>query len=396
VSSGTALTTSPSPSRCWAAPAVALYPAWWRQRYGEDQSAFLSDLKGEGRSVLRVLPNLVAGAARARLSGTGAPPTPAVWWSRTRAGVTLSTLPVMLLLPLMVLAGSRGVFSNGAGHIGVAARVAQHAGQAIFLASLLTLLVLTWGWRILVSEAEHVPRGTARLRYEAAMASPVAALGTALGLSAIASRVRAGGVLLSSSWAWSPTTHRYYGVSAVWTRGHPLLVASLHDAAWVFAIGGWVVAAALVGRAARRAPSTYRLVRSGVRVARATAVCAGALAVTFTVYELAIIPAALAPRARRQRRLQPHPASSGAADSPRLQRLERPRRPRRPHESAFGKRGSLDRTRGALRRLLGAGNPPRRPLDARGRGARSDLRQVPATSAVGFLRPFSTETARHG
>jgi hypothetical protein len=269
--------------------AVALYPAWWRQRYGEDQSAFLSDLKGEGRSVLRVLPNLVAGAARARLSGTGAPPTPAVWWSRTRAGVTLSTLPVMLLLPLMVLAGSRGVFSNGAGHIGVAARVAQHAGQAIFLASLLTLLVLTWGWRILVSEAEHVPRGTARLRYEAAMASPVAALGTALGLSAIASRVRAGGVLLSSSWAWSPTTHRYYGVSAVWTRGHPLLVASLHDAAWVFAIGGWVVAAALVGRAARRAPSTYRLVRSGVRVARATAVCAGALAVTFTVYELAII-----------------------------------------------------------------------------------------------------------
>ncbi|MGO8876532.1 MAG: hypothetical protein ACLQNG_12315 [Acidimicrobiales bacterium] len=32
--------------------AVALYPAWWRQRYGEDQSAFLSDLKGEGRSVL--------------------------------------------------------------------------------------------------------------------------------------------------------------------------------------------------------------------------------------------------------------------------------------------------------------------------------------------------------
>lgn len=268
--------------------AVALYPPWWRERYGEGQSAFLSDLKGDGRSVLRALPDLVAGAARARISGTGAPATAAVWWSRTRAAVTLSTLPVMLLLPLMVLAGSRGFFSNGNGQIGVAAAVAQRAGAVIFPVLLLTVLVLTWGWRILLNGAGSVPRGSGRLRYEAALASPVAALGMALGLSAVASRVAAGGALLSSSWAWSPSKHRYYDVSAVWTKGHPLLVASLHDAAWVFAIGGWIVAAVIVGRAAQRVPSTHRLVYSGVWVARVAAVCASLLAVAFTVYELAI------------------------------------------------------------------------------------------------------------
>jgi|GEM_PF-1248697 hypothetical protein len=277
---------SGEPVSLLARAAIALYPTWWRDRYGEDQLSFMSDLRHEGRSVARALPNLLAGALRARVSGTGAPALPSLWWSRARASVTLSTLPAMLLLPLMVMATERGFYSSGSGQFSAGQHVAETAGGVLFPVLLATGLVLLLGWRVLVHQARRVPKGGGRVRFEAAMAAPVLALGGALALSWLSSRLSPAG-LESAWWYRSPTTHRWV-VHETWAPGHPLLGPSLHEAAIVWALVGWTVAAVLVGRACARAPLAPDAIRGGVLVARLTAVCTVVLAGAFSVYALAI------------------------------------------------------------------------------------------------------------
>jgi len=268
--------------------AVGAYPGWWKARYGEDQLSFIADLRAEERSVLRVLPNLIIGAAKARLFGTGAPPLPSTWFSRTRAAVGVSTLPAMLLLPLMVVATSRGYYANGDAVLSACGRVAEDAGQVMFVALLVTILALCSGWRVLLNRARQVPRGVARLRYEAALMAPALALGAGLGLSTLRDRL---GVpkIVGSDWAWSPRRHAYYDISIHWSPGHPLLAAVLHSAALVCGFGGWMLAVVAIGRASRRVPATGESLRSGVVVAGVVAVSTAVLATAFAVYDLAIV-----------------------------------------------------------------------------------------------------------
>ncbi|HXY43539.1 MAG TPA: hypothetical protein VEH29_05090 [Acidimicrobiales bacterium] len=270
-----------------ARAAVALYPRWWRERYGEDLLSFVTDLRFDDRSVLRALPDLVAGALRARLSGSGAPAMPSLWWARARASVTLATLPAMLLLPLVVLAMERGAYTNGAGQLSAGQRLAETAGGVLFPILLVTGIVLLFGWRLLVAQTPEVPGGAGRFGFEAAMAAPVLVLGGALALSWLSNRLSPDG-LKSASWARAPGTHRWV-VHLTWASGHPLLGPALHEAAFVWAVAGWTLAAVLVARACRRAPLATGAIRAGVLVARLTAACTVALAAAFTVYALAII-----------------------------------------------------------------------------------------------------------
>jgi hypothetical protein len=267
---------------------VALYPRWWRDRYADDQQCFMADLRSEGRSVARAVPDLVAGAVRARISGTGAPSEPGLWWARTRASVATSTLPVMLLMPVMVVATARGFYGGGSGELSTAARVANDAASVLFLALVATLLVLVWGWAVLLGQASDMQRGPGRWRYGGAVGAPAVAVGGALVLSTVASHLGAGAVT-GASWRWSAARHAFYDISIVRGPGNPLLVSSLREAALVCAIGGWMIAAVAVTRAARRAPITYDGVRSGVLISRVVAVCAAVLAAAFAVFELAIV-----------------------------------------------------------------------------------------------------------
>lgn len=137
--------------------AIALYPSWWRDRYGEDQLGFLADLRGEGRSVAQVLPNLFAGALRARISGTGMPATPPAWRYRTRSSALLATLAAMPLVALGFGAIHQGFYSSGRAQLSTAGRVAQDARDLLGWACLIMVLVLIYGWRILLGQARELP-----------------------------------------------------------------------------------------------------------------------------------------------------------------------------------------------------------------------------------------------
>ena len=268
--------------------AVACYPPWWRARYGDDQLGFLADLHAEGRSVARVLPNLVAGAAWTQLSGTGMPATPSAWRNRARTSVTASALAAMPLMILGLYASHRGGYWSGNGRLSTAARVAADAGNFLFPAFALVLLMLLFGWRILISQALELRPGAARRRYVAAVAAPFIAVASGLGLWSLASHISPGGVT-GGSYKLSPTTHRFYDVTLVVSPGDPRLVAFLHAAAIVCGFGGWLVAAVLVGRAAsRRGPATAGAIRTGVWLSRTATGATVLLSLAISVYVAAL------------------------------------------------------------------------------------------------------------
>ncbi|MGA9076743.1 MAG: hypothetical protein WB383_00175 [Acidimicrobiales bacterium] len=268
--------------------AVACYPPWWRARYGDGQLGFLADLHAEGRSGARALPNLMAGAVWTRLSGTGMPPTPSAWRNRARTSVTASALAAMPLMMLGLYASHRGGYWSGNGRLSTAGRVAEDAGNFAFFALALVLLMLAFGWRILISQAHELRPGAARRRYVAAMATPFIAVASGLGLWSLASHISPGGVT-GGSYKLSPTTHRFYDVTVVVSPGDPRLVTFLHAAAIVCGFGGWLVAAMLVGRvAARRAPATARAIRTGVWLSRIGTGATVLLRLAISVYVAAL------------------------------------------------------------------------------------------------------------
>ena len=268
--------------------AVACYPQWWRARYGDDQLSFLADLRAEGRSVALVLPNLMAGAAWTRLSGTGMPATPSVWRDRARTSVTASTLAAMPLVILGLYATNRGGYWSGNGRLSSAARVAEDAGNLVFPALTLVFVMLLFGWRILISQARELRPGEARRRYFAAMATPFLAVASGLGLWSLASHVNPG-IVTGGSFKISPTTHRFYDVTLFVSPGDPRLVAFLHAAAIVCGFGGWLVAAVLVGRAAaRRGPASARAIRTGVWLSRIGTGATVLLSLAISVYVAAL------------------------------------------------------------------------------------------------------------
>jgi hypothetical protein len=235
-----------------------------------------------------VLPNLLAGAAWTRLSGSGMPATPSAWRDRARTSVTASALAAMPLMLLGLYASNRGGYWSGNGRLSTAARVAEDAGNFMFPALVLVFVMLLFGWRILISQARDLRPGAARRRYFAAMATPFIAVAAGLGLWSLASHISPGKVT-RDSWKISPTTHRFYDVRLFFTPGDPHLVAFLHAAAIVCGFGGWLLAAVLVGRAAaRRGPATAGAIRTGVWLSRIGSGASALLSLAISVYVAAL------------------------------------------------------------------------------------------------------------
>ena len=72
------------PLPLWARCALGAYPSWWRERYGEDQEAFLEELAEDHRRLGRAVIDLAVGALRVRLSPAGMPPSVEAWRDRAR------------------------------------------------------------------------------------------------------------------------------------------------------------------------------------------------------------------------------------------------------------------------------------------------------------------------
>lgn len=78
--------------------AVALYPAWWKERYAAEQLAFMDDLRADGRSAVPALASLVGGAVSVRLRPVAMPRTVSAYRDRTRASIAWAIVAAWALL----------------------------------------------------------------------------------------------------------------------------------------------------------------------------------------------------------------------------------------------------------------------------------------------------------
>jgi hypothetical protein len=132
---------------------LALYPPWWRERYGEEVRAIASDVIAGGRAPWRVSVDLLVGAVRTRVGGAATPRQFAHWAGRARASIVVATLPVLAVVPVTFsFLQSRQEQSPDQtapfGNYGVseAGHVANYAIVVMALALVLAVSTLLWGY----------------------------------------------------------------------------------------------------------------------------------------------------------------------------------------------------------------------------------------------------------
>ncbi|MGA3353560.1 MAG: hypothetical protein ABSD85_10305 [Acidimicrobiales bacterium] len=237
------------------------YPAWWRERYGEDQEMFLRDLSLDGRPLRRAIFDLAIGAARVRLRPTGMPQSVAAWRDRTRASIAWATVPALVGLDLadVILDHS---FRNSAWAAPSSAmttdgRVAADALSAVSLAGVALLLFLLVGWALVGRLADRAPRGRAGTRWLLLVVAPLMGGVVEIVLSVLRALVTPGVVSV-------------IGIDRVVRGGHPLL-ASVLSVAWDVVGVMWLLSIFCVVVAARRAEVQVSDLRAGVWLAQLTA-----------------------------------------------------------------------------------------------------------------------------
>jgi hypothetical protein len=131
---------------------LALYPPWWRARYGDEVRAVSSDLIAGGRSAWRVRGNLLIGAVRTRVGGAATPMQLTHWAARARASIVVATVPVLAVIPMfgvlhtqsgLLLAQTPPFDTDTESKAGL---VALCAIAVMAFTALLALSVLAWGY----------------------------------------------------------------------------------------------------------------------------------------------------------------------------------------------------------------------------------------------------------
>ena len=259
------------------------YPAWWRERYGAEQEELAEELAEEGRRPWLMAAGLLAGSARARLTGSGMPAVPALWSSRARVSVVATTIPAALVLPAelaFVTAVSKRGWSNGAG------ATLSGAGRAVGWE--LTILLLMW----LICAAQLLATGShlatrllalakgRRLKAAAFVAAPIAAVVLGTIMIVISASLRP----VVSGWdknLITGVTHYHY-----LRQGSPLAAAALHWGGWAVAAGGWAAGLLALGRATARSNMPARALQVAVSNARTIAAIQGTFVLSLIALEV--------------------------------------------------------------------------------------------------------------
>jgi hypothetical protein len=262
----------------WALRAVlALYPPWWRARYGEEVRVTCADVLAAGRSSWRVLANLAFGAIRTRLRGANMPMQFECWAGRTRASIVVATVPVLAVLPVIF------TFRQGAQNptdqtatlpwdtfgISGAGRLAEYAFAVMALAVVLAMSTLLWGYLDLagaVRKRGHNDRGLRRLVRVPWLSALFAAV----------------------LWVTAFAVHRNRPIGAPSLSGHPALAYGLLVAAGACLGLGLAAALLMVVQVPRRARLTMPDLSSGKWVALTSSVLLWVVALAATTSMVAL------------------------------------------------------------------------------------------------------------
>ncbi len=226
---------------------------------------------------------LLAGSARARLTGSGMPPLPALWSARARVSVVAATIPAALALPAefaFVAAVSEHGWSDGAG--------SRLAGAGAAVQWELTVLLLVWlicAMQLLAAGGYLAARLLTlapgrRLKAAAIVAAPIGAVALGTVMIVMSASLRP----VVSGWeknVITGVTHYHY-----LRRGSPLAAAALYWGGWVVAAGGWAAGLLALGRATARSNLPARALQVAVSNARTTALTQGSFVLSLIALEL--------------------------------------------------------------------------------------------------------------
>jgi hypothetical protein len=178
--------------------AIALYPSWWKERYGQDAATTCDDLVAEGRHPTRLALGLIVGALDARFFGAGLPPAPSIYRTQAKSALVVETFPVLVVVPLLIWialsTGERSADVRGHFvHLSAAGSLARYCAASLFLFLVPAILViLAGGWGSLRPELFRRGMAWSALWFAPAVAT-VAALGLGL-VHGLASRGQIGTV----------------------------------------------------------------------------------------------------------------------------------------------------------------------------------------------------------
>jgi hypothetical protein len=245
--------------------ALRCYPAWWRERYGDEMRATIESLEHDGRSQFRIAVGLLRDAFRSHLQARGMPSTYGLLSTRTKASIATATLPWMAVIPLVLAVtgptklSSRGGVVN-AGYpfqlsnfrtkivpstqafdlhphnvravISTTDWIIGLSSMAIQVAFFLTLMALGIGLAALRYGIRREKRVNRRRMYLLTWL-PVATVVTFIGLT------------FAQNDASNHSTYLETAHGLVFEGGgHPAVAAFLGNLEWIVAIGGWLLSMA--------------------------------------------------------------------------------------------------------------------------------------------------------
>jgi hypothetical protein len=281
--------------------ALACYPQWWKERYGDEMRAVIDDLKDEGRSEHTIAVGLLRDAVRSRLQARGMPRTYGLLANRTKTSVAAGTLPWLAIVPFVltimgtyvlhpfrneILVGypfqlspfRTKVFAHGQ-TIHPAMSAATWVGgisvivvQALFLVTLIILGIglssLRYG---MVREKGRNRRWMYLLTW-----TPMFTV-----LSLVALEI--GRTFVNANRVGTSTNGHI-----LWVGGHPAIAALMGDLMWALAIGGWLVAMGGLAVVANRVTVPPDTLRFGRTVSVLTSISMSLTFVAFLVWTVAI------------------------------------------------------------------------------------------------------------
>jgi cell division protein FtsL len=258
---------------------MALYPAWWRERYEPEQLAFMEDLRDDGRSAVPALASLIGGAVSVRLRPVTMPRTVSAYRDRTRASVAWAMVVAWALLrPIEAL---QGTYPNDIPAPGrppaanfpatVALDVSRYAGWA---AAGLVLLLLACYVSLLnaskTADERASEEGRPAPRWRLLALTPMILCAIAIVISELHSRLGSYEVLR--------LVHLAPGASItepfLMAPHHPLLEAGLAVGTTLASVAFFVLSPIAMAAAFRRVDLDVRDLRFGVAVTRVVAAAA--------------------------------------------------------------------------------------------------------------------------
>jgi hypothetical protein len=285
--------------------ALACYPRWWKERYGDEMRAVIDDLKDEGRSEHAIAAGLLRDAMRSRLQARGMPRTYGLLANRTRTSVAVGTLPWLAIMPFVlsitgnyllhpfrndVIVGypfqlspfPTKVFAhNETFHpaMSIATWVGGFSVMAVQALFIVTLIILGVGLSALRYGIKREKGRNRRWMYLLTWAPFVTVFGL-VGLGIGRTFVSANEVSSSKGVG----SHQVI----TWVGGHPAIAALMGDLEWTLAIGGWLLAMGGLAVVANRANVPPDTLRFGRTVSVLTSISMSLTFLAFIVWSVAI------------------------------------------------------------------------------------------------------------